>query len=175
MARSGRSKKTPPQPTAAAAAAARSYLRCPLGPFLSPPVASPIDGGGGSIHPLHRSNLLVFFKSWFSSDIGEVVATMMTCWNKVFLAFLYLDDVRSDAVEGHVGISSARSESSLQIFVDTVDCLLLWRLRPLLSIRSTTRSDFFNPLFWWEGLQVCITWSAPPVDVLLAVARSCCC
>ena len=40
----------------------------------------------------------------------------MTLWNKVSPAFPYLDDIRSSADDGQVGVSSARSEGSLQIF-----------------------------------------------------------
>ena len=40
----------------------------------------------------------------------------MTLWNKVSPAFLYLDDVRSGTDDGHMRVSSARSEGSLQIF-----------------------------------------------------------
>ena len=40
----------------------------------------------------------------------------MTLWNKVPHAFFYLDDVRSGVDDGQVGLSSARSEGSLQIF-----------------------------------------------------------
>ena len=42
---------------------------------------------------------------------------MMKLWNKVSPVFPYLDDVRSDADDGQVRVSSARSEGSLQIFV----------------------------------------------------------
>ena len=40
----------------------------------------------------------------------------MMHWNKVSLIFPHLDDVRSGADEGQVGVSSASSEGSLQIF-----------------------------------------------------------
>ena len=40
----------------------------------------------------------------------------MTLWNKVSPAFSYLDDIRSSVDDGPVGVSSARSEGSLQIF-----------------------------------------------------------
>ena len=41
---------------------------------------------------------------------------MITLWNKVSLAFPYLDDVRFGADDGQVRASSYRSEDSLQIF-----------------------------------------------------------
>ena len=65
--------------------------------------------------PILFLDLFSFFRVWFSSDIDEVVVTM-TLWNKVSPAFSYLDDVRSDADDGQVRVSSARSECTLQIF-----------------------------------------------------------
>ena len=124
---------------------------------LGPP---PLPFGGLAAGRWRSSDLffhrfiLVFFRIWFSSDIDEVVA-MMTLWNKVSPAFPYLDDVRSGADDGQVRASAAKSEGSsrsLQLVCqsrDVVGCLLLWRLRHLLSIYSATRFDFFNPLFWW--------------------------
>ena len=40
----------------------------------------------------------------------------MTLWNKVSPVFFCLDDIRSGTDDGHVRVSSARSEGSLQIF-----------------------------------------------------------
>jgi len=57
---------------------------------------------------------------------------------------------------------------------NAVGCLVLWRLRPLLSIYSTSRLGFFNSLFCGEGLQAYVAWSVPPADVFSAAARSHC-
>ena len=57
---------------------------------------------------------------------------------------------------------------------DAVGCLLLSRFRPLLSICSAIRSDFFNPLFWWWKIASLYCFVVHPIDVLLAVARSRC-
>ena len=87
-------------------------------PVLSVPLLYPSGGLAGRwrrTRPLYRSSLLVFFKVWFSSGIGEMVATIMF-WNKVSPAFFYLDNVRSDVDKGEVGVSSTRSEGYLQIF-----------------------------------------------------------
>ena len=95
-----------------------------------------------------------FFRVWFFSDIDKVVATI-TLWNKVSPVFPYLDDIRSGADDGQVRVSSARSEDSLQIFtvgvsVRRCSCLsFVVAISTLLSICSTTRFGFFNPLFWW--------------------------
>ena len=65
---------------------------------------------------MHRSCLLVFFKIWFSNDIGKVVA-MMTLWNKVFTAFPYLDDIRFGIDKGLIRVGSVRFEGFIEIFV----------------------------------------------------------
>jgi len=48
------------------------------------------------------------------------VAATIIFWNKVSPAFPYCDDVLSDADDGQVGVSFARSEGSLQIFAVSV-------------------------------------------------------
>ena len=80
---------------------------------------------------------------------------MITLWNKVSLVFPYLDDIRSGADDGQVRVSSAKSEDSLQIFTVGVSARrcswlsFVVAISTLLSICSTTRFGFFNPLFWW--------------------------
>ena len=53
--------------------------------------------------PILFIDLISFFRVWFSSDIDEVMVTMMH-WNKVFLVFLYLDDVHSGTDDGQMGV-----------------------------------------------------------------------
>ena len=48
-------------------------------------------------------DLISFFRVWFSGDIDEVMVMMMH-WNKVFLVFLYLDDVHSGTDDGQMGV-----------------------------------------------------------------------
>jgi hypothetical protein len=80
------------------------------------------------------------------------MVTTITLWNKVSPIFPYLDDIRSGADDGQVRVSSARSEGSLQIFTVGVSvrrCSWLSfvvAISTLLSICSTTRFVFFNPL-----------------------------
>ena len=88
--------------------------------------------------PIFFLNLLSFCRVWFSSDIDEVVVTM-TLWNKVSPAFPYLDDVRSSADDGQVGVSSARSEGSLQIFAVGVS---IRRCSWLSFVVATSTSSF---------------------------------
>ena len=57
---------------------------------------------------------------------------------------------------------------------DAIGCPLLWRFRPLLSIRSVIRSGLFNLCFCGEGLQTCVAWGVSPADVLSVVDRSRC-
>ena len=63
----------------------------------------------------------------------------MTLWNKVSPAFPYLDDVRSSADDGQVGVSSARSEGSLQIFAVGVS---IRRCSWLFFVVATLTSSF---------------------------------
>ena len=87
-------------------------------------------------------HLFSFFRVWFSSDIDEVVATM-TFWNNVSPAFFYLDDIRSGADDGQVRVSSARSESSLQIFAVGVSVRRCSWLSFVVAI-STSSFDLFG-------------------------------
>ena len=93
----------------------------------------------------------------------------MMLWNKVSPVFPYLDDVRSGTNDGQVGVSFVKFKGSLYIFAaevcqsgDAVGCLLLWRLRHLLSICSAIISGFFNPLFWrWRIASLCCLGCSP--------------
>ena len=66
----------------------------------------------------------------------------MTLWNKVSPVFPYLDDVRSGADDGQVGVSSARSEGSLQIFAVGVSIRRCSWLSFVVAT-STTSFDLF--------------------------------
>ena len=104
----------------------------------------------------------------------------MTFWNKVFSAFSYLDDVRSGADDGQVGVSSARSEGSLQIFAVGVSirrCSWLSFIVDLdLFFRYVLRQDLVSSTLCFDGkrLQTCVARGVPPADVLSAIARSRC-
>ena len=105
----------------------------------------------------------------------------MMLWNKVSPAFPYLDDVRSGADDGQVGVSSARSEGSFQIFAVGVSirrCSWLFFCCGDFDLffRSVRRQDPVSSTicFGGEGLQACVAWGVPPADVLSAVARSHC-
>ena len=67
----------------------------------------------------------------------------MTLWNKVSSVFPYLDDVRSDADKGQLGVSSTRSEGSLQIFAVGVSVRRCSWLSFLVAI-STSSFDLFG-------------------------------
>ena len=66
----------------------------------------------------------------------------MMLWNKVSPVFPYLDDVRSGTDDGHVRVSSARSEGSLQIFAVGVSV----RRCSWLSFVVVTSTSSFNIL-----------------------------
>ena len=66
----------------------------------------------------------------------------MTLWNKVSPAFSYLDDVRSGVDDGQVGVSSVRSEGSLQIFAIGVS-IRRYSLLFFIVVTSTTYFDLF--------------------------------
>ena len=60
-------------------------------------------------------------------------------WNKVSSVVFYLDDVRSGADDGQVGVSSVRSEGSLQIFAVGVS---IRRCSWLSFVVATSTSSF---------------------------------
>ena len=105
----------------------------------------------------------------------------MTLWNKVSPAFSYLNDVRSGADNGQVGVSSAKYKYSLQIFTVGVPirrCSWLFFCCGDFDLffRSVLRQDLVSSTLYFggEGLQACLAWGVPAADVLSAVARSRC-
>ena len=91
---------------------------------------------------MHRSSLLVFFKIWFSNDIGKVVA-MMTLWNKVFTTFPYLDDIRFGIDKGLIRVGSVRFGGFIEIFVVDVSIRRCNCLSFVVAI-STSSFDLFS-------------------------------
>ena len=86
----------------------------------------------------------------------------MTLWNKVSPAFSYLDDVRFGADDGQVGVSSARSEGSLQIFAVGVSINRCGWLSFVVAT-STSSFDLFCDKIWFLQPSISVVKDCKPV------------
>ena len=86
----------------------------------------------------------------------------MTLWNKVSPVFFCLDDVRSGTDDGHVRVSSARSEGSLQIFVVGVSVRRCSWLSFVVAI-STSFFDLFGDKIRFLQPSVLVVKDCKPV------------
>ena len=103
-------------------------------------------------------------------------------WNKVSSVVFYLDDVRSGADDGQVGVSSVRSEGSLQIFAVGLSikrcswlsfivatstssfdqfCDKIWFLQPAISVVKDCKlvllGVFLQPMFFLRLLDLIVS------------------
>ena len=86
----------------------------------------------------------------------------MKLWNKVSPVFSYLDDVRSDADDGQVRVSSARSKGSLQIFAVGVSVRRCSWLSFVVAI-STSSFDLFGYKIWFLRPSILVVKDCKPV------------
>ena len=114
------SRCTPGKPAAAARPSPRISPLCPYG-----------GAGTQSSH---------FSLSSDTSEVGDVVA-MMILGSLRPISISMPTKGKWKLVLPDLKICSLVCQSE-----DAVECLMLWRLWPLLSIGSSTRSNFFNPV-----------------------------